>query len=1158
MGLRLIYGRAGSGKSSFYLNEIKAGLKAGDKSRHIIIVPEQFSFQAEKRLIKSLGSSGINGVEVLSFGRLAFRVFGEVGGLVRRHINPAGKSMLVYSIMSSLKEQLRVFSKAAGQKGFVTTLCSTISELKRYNVTPEALKRLNIENEGGPLQDKLHDIGLIYGEFEKRLHDRYTDSDDDLTFLAERLDSCSFFDGTHIWVDEFSGFTPQEYTVLGKLMQKAASLNVTLCTDCLADECILEEADAFLPAKNACAKLKKLAGENNVKVLPPVALDSTKPKKYNKELAFLEANLYTYIHGIYKDSTENIVLHEAPNIFAEVESAARDILRQCRDEGLRYRDIAVITGDLALYEKIIRVVFKEYGIPCFIDRKKDINGHPIVLLVISALQIFISNWSYESVFRYLKTGLTGMGKDDSDLLENYVLANGIRGNGWLKDEDWNYRLEYSLDNGEVSQYEKEYISRVNEIRRRVSEPLLKLYQRIRKKVSGKEMCSALFDFLCELGVPDRLEALVGHFREEGELEHADEYGQVWNMLLELLDQVIETVGDELIKPETFLEILSVGFGECKIGLIPPALEQVQVGSVERSKSHDIKAIYILGANDGIFPAPFKQEGILSDRDREIIRSEGLELAPDTRGRTFEQQYLVYTALTAPSEYLRLSFCASDNEGRALRPSMVVYRLKRIFHNIKFVSGMTNMGTPEESAELVSAPAPTFNELVSVIRHRFEGKAADPVWRDVLGWYSRDGEWKEKYLRVIKGFSYTNQVGMIEREKVRKLYGGTIHASISRLEKYVACPFSYYVQYGLKAKERRVLKLNAPDTGTFIHKVIDMFSKSVSEGNISWRQLDREWCSEKVSSIVDELVAGMSGNVFSSSDRYKYLAGRLKRVLTRAVWLIVEHIKKSSFEPLGYEIGFGMGEKLPPITVEMPSGEMMILSGRIDRLDCFDTDDGTYFRIIDYKSGSKQFKLSDVYYGLQIQLITYLDAVSEKLKPDSKKPVLPAGILYFKVDDPIVMGGRGVSEEEIEKTIMKELKMKGLLIADVRLIKEMDNSISGDSMIIPARINKDDTLGRSSAATMEQFGLIRKHVRNLLQKLGEEMLRGNISISPYKRKRITACTYCSYLPVCQFDTSINGNKFRNLYDKKDDEIWGLLGEAKAVEGGEEDGSDKENE
>lgn len=1145
MSLRIIYGRAGSGKSTFCLNEIKDSLDKREGIRHIIIVPEQFSFQAEKRLIKALGASGINGVEVLSFGRLSHRVLAEVGGIVRKHINPAGKSILAYTIMEERREALRVFGRAAGQRGFVNTLCGTISELKRYNITPDMLGGLEKADISQQLKDKLHDIGMIYGDFEQRLHDRYIDADDDLSLLAEKLSEHRIFTSAEIWLDEFSGFTPQEYVVIARLLEQAVRINVALCTDCLGDEQALEDIDAFLPAKIASIKLARLARELGIAVEPPSALKSGR-FKYNSELAFLEANLYTYLHGAYKGATSCIGLYEAPNMYQEVENTAREILRKCREEGFRYRDIAVITGDLAPYEKVVRVVFQEYGIPCFMDRKKDITGHPLILLVLSALEIFAVNWSYESVFRYLKTGLAGIERDEADLLENYVLAKGIKGSKWNREEAWSYGTP-------ASQYELELQQEADRVRRKAAEPLQKLYHKVKGRNTGKEICTALYEFLCELEVPDKLEALVSHFEEAGQLDRADEYSQVWNILLELLDQVVEAMGETEVKVEAFLELLTVGFEEYNIGLIPPALDQVLVGSLERSKSHAVKAIYIIGANDGMFPVPFKQEGILSDRDRETLGDCGIELAPDTRGRTFEQQYLIYTALTSPSEFLRLSWCAADREGRALRPSIIISRLKRMFSDMSVESGMIVRSSGENAEMYVSAPVPTFNELVSALRQKTEGNPADPVWEQIAHWYKKEEKWKDKYSRVLEGFHYSNQVGLIRQEQVRKLYGSNIRTSVSRLERYSACPFSYYVEYGLKAKERRILRLDAPDMGSFMHRVIDMFSREVSGSGKGWRGIDRAWCEERVARIVDELVKEMAGTVFASSSRYRYLADRLKRVLTRAVWLIAEHIRRSSFEPMGYEMGFGEDEQLPPITLVLPSGEKMILSGRIDRMDCMDTEEARYFRIVDYKSGNKQFRLQDVYYGLQLQLVTYLDAVSESLEKTSGKPVLPAGVLYFRLDDPIVMGDREADKETIEQAIMKELKMKGLLLEDVRLIKEMDTGIDGDSLIIPARINKGGDLGRSSAASAEKFEIMKRHVRKLLYRLGEEMLKGDISISPYRRKGMSSCTYCGYLSICQFDTKLEGNGYRNLYDRKDDEVWALMGD-KPAEGG--DGNDHE--
>jgi ATP-dependent helicase/nuclease subunit B len=572
------------------------------------------------------------------------------------------------------------------------------------------------------------------------------------------------------------------------------------------------------------------------------------------------------------------------------------------------------------------------------------------------------------------------------------------------------------------------------------------------------------------------------------------------------------------------------------------LDQVLVGSVERSKSHEIKALYILGVNDGIFPSSAAEEGILSDQDRALLNNAGVELASDTRTQAFDEQYLVYRALTTAGSYLRISWPIADQEGKSLRPSMVISRLRKLFPAVTETSNILPAGSAFEEMGLISCRAPAFKHMVTALRQRADGKEIQPIWQGVYRWFSSQEEWKEKCQTARTSFQYKNLVQQVSRDKIAALYGDPVISNVSRLEKFTACPFAFYVQYGLGARERKVFSLRPPDVGTFMHAVIERFSRLVSEGDISWRSFDREWCNAKVSEIVDEMLDKMQGSGVASSKRYTAMIVRLKRVVTRAVWLIAEHIRRSSFNPIDYEVGFGDQEKYPSIAIELDSGEKIHLSGRIDRVDALKTEDGTYLRIVDYKSGSKDFKLSDVFYGLQIQLITYLDAIWESGGKDPKQPVHPGGMLYFKVDDPIVKGNGKITEEEIELAIMKQLKMRGLLLADVKLIREMDNTIEGSSLIIPATINKGDVLGKnSSAATMDQFKLLRKYARKLLKDLCSEIMKGNVSIKPYKKKGTTSCKYCSFLPVCQFDTSMKENSFKLLYDKDNEEVWNLMGE-----------------
>lgn len=1157
MSLKFIYGRAGSGKTRFCLNEIKSKLAAGATQPLVLLVPEQFTFQAERDLISVLETGGILKTEVLSFRRLAFRVFNETGGITYPHIHPAGKCMILYRILDKMRDSFQVFSRSADRQGFVNTLSTLITEFKRYNVTPEALDNAGKGlEEDNPLKGKLMELTSIYALFEKTLAERYRDSDDDLTLASEKLVSTSLYDGAEIWIDGFAGFTPQEYRVIGRLMQKAERVNISFCTNCLEGEGASGGTDIFSSIKTAYRKLVKMAKENGIPVEPAVILNNEPLFRFSRspELSHLERHLYAYPYKTYREKTQDVSLFSSVNIFSEIEACARDIVRLCKDRGLRYRDIAVVTGNLSGYEKLIEVIFAEYGIPCFIDRKVDIVNHPLVRLILSMLDIFIENWSYEAVFRYLKTGLTGIDQDSIDRLENYVLACGIRGSRWTDEQEWRMIPDLIPDEKSL-EAQRELLENINRIRASVCAPLLEFREKTKGRKKASEFCASLYDFLCTLGVPERIEDSIERFRKSGNLNLANEYSQVWNIVMEVFDQTVEVMGDETFGIERFANILKIGFGEYKIGLIPAALDQVLVGSIERSRSHEIKALYILGANDGVFPPAAAEEGILSDQDRAVLNNVGIELASDTRTRAFDGQYLVYRALTTAGSYLRISWPIADHEGRTLRPSLVVSRLRKLFPAITETSNIFPYGSASEEMELLSCRAPAFKSMVSALRQRADGKEIHPVWQGVYRWFAAQEEWKQKCQAARAAFQYKNLAQPVSRDKIAALYGDPAVSSVSRLEKYTACPFAFYVQYGLGARERKVYSLRPPDVGTFMHAVIERFSRLVSEGEISWRSFDRDWCSAKVSEIVDEMLQKMQGSGVAASKRYTALTVRLKRVVSRAVWLIAEHIRRSNFNPVAYEVDFGENGKYPPITIELDSGEKIHLTGRIDRVDALKTEDGTYLRIVDYKSGSRDFKLSDVFYGLQIQLITYLDAIWEsggsysgngfRTAEQSQgagepSPYLPGGMLYFKIDDPIVKGNGKITEEEIEKAIMKQLRMRGLLLADVKLIREMDNTIEGASLIIPATINKGEVLGKNtSAATMEQFKLLRKYVRKLLKDLCGEMMKGNVSIKPYKKKGTTSCKYCSFSPVCQFDTAMKENSFKLLYDKDNDEVWSLM-------------------
>ncbi|MBZ9689234.1 exodeoxyribonuclease V subunit gamma [Clostridium estertheticum] len=1234
MSLRFIYGGAGKGKSTFCLADIKQRQVEECEKPLVLLVPEQFSFQAEKNLIKVVGSTGIKNVQVLSFNRLAYKVFSEVGGITHMPLDASGKAMLIHSIMQKKQDGFKVFSAASRQKGFVDNVAGAITEFKKYGISVEDLNVVKEKLGETPLLiDKITDLSLIYGEFDNILNLNYVDPDDDLTRLYSALDECNIFDGSEFWLDEFTGFTPQQYGIIEKLYKKAKRVNITLPLKSSVHSKGMEESDAFYSIKSTENKLLEIAEETGTSIDAPIELQTNKDHKFkdNAELSFLEKNYFAFPYTPSTEKCENIKVFKGLNAYSEIEHVAKDILRLCRDENIRFNKIAVVTRDLPAYEKLIKAIFTEYNIPLFIDKKKDITSNPLIVLITSTVEIFTKNFSYESVFRYLKTGLLDIETECIDILENFVIETGIKGKKkWTEPELWQEKIEYyfrdyyekkaaerelqkRIENGEAegnqqskengqpvknqqseenkatdenkqpedhqnptTQVEKEaekieaIIKILNDTRDTFIKPLLELNEKLKGKNTTVKICTALFEFLECIKVYKTLEQWIENFKNDGAQEQVTEYGKIWNLVMELLDQMVEVLGTETLSLEEFVKILSMGFSKHQMGLIPPALDGVSITSLDRIKSHDISALYIIGVNDGVFPKGNKEDGIFTDRDRLILKEKGVEMASDTKTEVFNEQYLIYATITIPSKYLNISYPIGDYEGKTLRPSIIISRFKALFKGLveqssiteymddlhemqesQDVQGAQDMQEAHELSE-VCAKIPTFNGLIFALRKYLEEGYISPLWVKVYKWYQKQAQWKEKSDSMFQGFDYKNEVKMLEKEKVKLLYGDKNYFSVSRIEKYEECPFAYFVQYGLKAKERKTFTFSSPDLGSFMHSVLDNFSKLVDKSEIKWADLDRGWCEKNIATIVEtEADQGSSGYILNSTPRYKYFTERLKRVLKRTIFVIVEQMKNSGFEPFGYEVSFGFNEgDYPPIEVELSTGETVNLVGRIDRVDKLINEGEEFYRIIDYKSGNKDFKLSDVYYGLQIQLLTYLDAMLTNETALSQEAIFPAGILYFKIDDPVIKAKNNLDEEELEKAIMKALKMKGLLLADTKIIREMDRNIQGASLVVPASIKKDGELGsRSSVATKEQFDMLLKHVKENLICTCEEMLSGEIDIKPYKKKDMTPCAYCEYSSICQFDPTLKENTYKIIKDKKDQEIWELLSNESDISNGE---------
>lgn len=1138
MSIRFIYGRSGTGKSKFCIDDIEINInKKANKNKLILLVPEQYTFITENKVLKSIGEHAFLRTEVLSFKKMAREVFEEYGGRVKEIIKESGRNMLIHRVLNENMDSLDYFKKISREQGFNEIISEVISEFKKYNVDIENLRQIVEKVDNSELSQKIRELVMIYEAFNSKMHESYIDGDDELTLLSKKLSETDAYSGAEVWIDEFTSFTPQQLEIIRLLSKRCIRVNITLCMDGKSLNNEHEDiTDVFNIIKNTENKILKIMKENNVSYDKPIYLNSDIPYRFkdNLELGHIEKYFFTYPFNECDKSYNSVSLYKANNIYDEVERVARSITELVRDKGYRYRDISVVCRNIDDYEKITSVIFKDYDIPYFLDKKIQLLSNPLVILISSAFEILLKNWSYESVFKYLKSGLTGIDNSYIDILENFILEHGIKGYKWTVKEIVN---EKWFNNNEELTSEKILISEImDEIRR----PLMNFHKKINGKYKVKDMCTAIYEFLLELEAFKTIDAWVENFEKIGLEDKVKEYNQVENIVIDILDQAVDVMGEETLDYFEFFKILNSGFTNEEIGVIPVALDQVNIGDIARIKGRDVKVLYIVGINDGVLPAAKKDEGILSDRDRGTLNEIGVSLATTTRNKVFEEQYLLYIALTISSEYLMLSYPMADFEGKSLRPSIVIPRIKKILPNLIEESSIYDLESRRNELSKITAPIPTFNELIITVRRDFDREDIDPYWPEVYNWFKENDEFKDKIQNIFKGLTYSNIGDNITKKKLRKLYQndmGKLVFSVSRLEKYAECPFSYFVQYGLKAKNRKVYEFTPPDLGSFVHEMLDSFTNKVKSEGILWSELNNEKCRDIISDIIDKKLYEESNSILNSTKKFKYLAQRFKRVISKSVSVMANQIGKGEFEVFKTEFNFGNYNSGEAITLDLESNEKIYLQGRIDRIDTLDLDGETYIRIIDYKTGAKKFDLNELYYGLQIQLLVYLDALIKNSKYILDKQVRPGAVLYFRIDDPIIKGKKEMTVEEVEDEVLDALKMKGLILKDARVVKAMDKDIDGYSLVIPAAFKSDGNFkANSDVVTEEEFTLLRDYVNKKMTELCEEMLSGEIKIQPTKNANSSHCEYCDFSAICQFDTTIKDNKYKIIVKKSQSDIW----------------------
>ncbi len=1114
----------------------------------IYIVPEQMTFSTEYRLATTPKLGGMIRAQVYSFSRLAWRILQETGGISRYHLSSVGMSMLIRKIITDKQDHLKLFQRAVEKQGFVQQLEQMITEFKRYCIRPEELiQAANTEKEDMVLQEKLNDLEIIYKHFEGEIFGKYIDSEDYFRLLAEKISSSSYLKNAHIFIDGFYSFTPQEYMVIKELMKNCQRVTIAMTVNQSFMERVPDELDLFRLSGDAFYSIYELAKIEGVEIEEPVLLN-TQQKWSEPSLAFLEENFDARpVVPFYGPSS--IHLSQAVNRRAEIEGIAREIRELVRTKGYRYQDIALLIRNGNDYHDIVEPVFTDYQIPFFIDQKRTMLNHPLVEFIRSSLEIIHSYWRYEPVFRAIKTELlyplqenADKMREKMDRLENYVLAYGIKGSKWTKKDRWVYRRFRGLESDSAVQtdVEKEQEQELNELKIMISAPIMRLSRRLKKADTGRKYCEAIYLYLEELDVPSKLEKWKMSAEQKGNLIKMREHDQVWNAVIDLLDQYVEILGDEGVPLKTFSEILEAGFESLYFSLIPPALDQVIIGDLEKSRLAEIKAAFVVGVNEGVLPAKIADEGILLDEDRERLSQAGVKVAPSSRTRLLDENFIAYKALTTPSDLLYVSYPLANDEGKALIPSSYIKRLRDMFPKLNHHYYVTDPAELPEAEQLnfVTNYNTTISYLTAQLQLKKRNYPISDLWWDVYNSYL-ESMWKTRAEKVFSSLFYLNKTIQLSRDTADELYGETIQASVSRMELFNGCAFSHFAQHGLKLRERQVFKLEAPDIGELFHAALKHISDIVNDRKISWAKLSKQQCEDLSREAVNALAPKLQNEILLSSERHHYIKRKLEQIITRASMVLSEHAKVSGFSPIGLELSFGRNGQLPPLTFSLKNGKKMELAGRIDRVDQAKAEnDSIYLRVIDYKSSEKDVNLSEVYYGLALQMLTYLDIVMTHSKELVEMKASPAGVLYFHVHNPLINTKKLLTLEEIEKEIMKKFKMNGLMLADQNVIRLMDQTLeSGDSNIIAAGIKKDGNLTKKSkVASINEFEELRTYVRHLYQKTGDSIVEGDVAISPYKLKDKTPCTFCAYKSVCQFDESIENNQFRVLTPQSNDDIF----------------------
>lgn len=1101
--LRLIIGKAGTGKTTAVMNEICEAVKSCEGGK-MLIVPEQYSHEAERELCRVCGDSLSLYAEVFSFTGLARRIMTRQGGGAAPYLDKGGRLLCMVLALKSIGSRLRLYGAAARKAELQAMLLSQIDELKTACITPDMLSKAAVKC-GGTLGDKLEDLALISEAYSAVAANGHADPADRLSVLARQIEQSDIGPDSAVYVDGFIDFTGQEQEVLLSLLKKGAKLTVCLTVDDLSGNNEIYELSR-IAGRYLIDSAKELGQEVEV-----LCLDSSR----DKALRFFADNMFSYSETSYGEKTEALELYCVGSISEECELAASKALELVRTRGCRWRDIAIAVRGFDDYRATLESVFRHYEVPLYVSRRSEMLSKPLPAMISGLYEIIGGGWDVDDVISYMRTGLSGLEQDECDRLENYIFKWQLKASAWKRRGAWKQHPEgYGA---EYTEETEEKLREINELRRKLSKPIMSFEKKTEDADTAEQQAKALSEFFEELGLPELLEKRSEELCQAGRETLADEYAQLWKIIVSALEQCCAVLGESECDRDSFGRLFTLMLSKYDVGTIPVSLDSVSAGDFDRMRRRNIKYLIVLGASDNRLPRASEENGMFSEDERRRLLEMDIDLGGTGDSELWREFSLIYNCLTLPSEKLIISYSLTDAEGAEQRPAFVMNRAGAIFGIEPKRGDMADIR--------MSAAAPAMTLAAAAMRG---GRGRAQAAADYLM-----KEKPERYASLLAAAEMNR--GRLSPAAVEALYGKKLRLSASRIDKFASCRFAYFCQYGLRAKPYEPAGFAPPEIGTFMHFVLEGTAREVKArggfGKVTNEELGR--ISDR---LVEEYVSSELNGFQEKSQRFIYLFKRLCKDVHQIVLDMAQELRRSDFEPIDFELDFSKAQELPP--VELGEGEgALTLSGIADRVDGWYHDGKLYLRVVDYKTGKKKFSLSDVCNGMGLQMLLYLFALEESGSRRYGAETVPAGVMYVPARNEMLSMPHDPNETEESKKRGEEIRRSGLVLDNKALIEAWERGEG--KQYIPVKFNKDN-MPTDGVASLERMGLLSRHIKEKLTQMASELRRGSIAADPfYRSQHENACLNCDYYDACHFSDGQNGEKCRYMPKMSSEKVWSII-------------------